>query len=527
MRFHTRCNTVVLVTLAMLSLGQGLAWSRQAPPPPAAEVPRRTTPLIQKAPPRETWYTVSIGGKHAGYMHQTVTVGPTGITTQHDMAFSLKREAQRIAISTQSTFVEAHDSTPTSMRLVQSMGAEPTDTLYEFKPEGIQQTTVTSTGRQVTMLPPIAGDWLTPTAAGKFIAAQIRAGAKSFSHKAVDPVTGATVVTEIREELARGPITVEGVEVQTVRYKVTNSVAPGIARTEVLDLQGEIVSQEFNTGAFSIEVALSTKDKAQALAHAPEVMLNSYIVPSQPIRHPRLLLKAQYVLSVPEGEAPAPPSAGAQRSTFVPPRSVRVDVNAADPSRAFVTPTERTAYLASTTLADAKDAVIKDLVKSATKDSSPSPAARAEDMRRFVHTFIQKKDLSVGFASATQTARSRAGDCTEHGVLLAAMLRADGTPSRVVSGLVYIENLASGKGAFGYHLWTQALLNVESADRWIDLDPSLGEHVPFDASHIALTLSDLSDKDSLTSMVSIVPLLGRLSIEVVPQEDPRKSRDGR
>lgn len=128
----------------------------------------------------------------------------------------------------------------------------------------------------------------------------------------------------------------------------------------------------------------------------------------------------------------------------------------------------------------------------------------------------------MGFASASETARSAVGDCTEHGVLLAAMLRADHIPSRVASGLVYVDHLVGAKGAFGYHLWTQALLTVDGKERWVDLDATLDDRRVFDATHIALALSDLSDADTMTSMVSIVPMLGRLKIEVVDVGDPAK-----
>ena len=39
-----------------------------------------------------------------------------------------------------------------------------------------------------------------------------------------------------------------------------------------------------------------------------------------------------------------------------------------------------------------------------------------------------EKDLSVGFATAADVARTAQGDCTEHAVLLAALLRASDIP---------------------------------------------------------------------------------------------------
>ena len=45
------------------------------------------------------------------------------------------------------------------------------------------------------------------------------------------------------------------------------------------------------------------------------------------------------------------------------------------------------------------------------------------------------------------------------GVLLAAMLRAAEIPSRVAVGVIYVERFAGERDVFGYHMWTQALID--------------------------------------------------------------------
>ena len=44
-------------------------------------------------------------------------------------------------------------------------------------------------------------------------------------------------------------------------------------------------------------------------------------------------------------------------------------------------------------------------------------------------------------------ARTRSGDCSEHAVLLTALLRARGIPARVSHGLVYLEQRARATAA--------------------------------------------------------------------------------
>jgi hypothetical protein len=71
------------------------------------------------------------------------------------------------------------------------------------------------------------------------------------------------------------------------------------------------------------------------------------------------------------------------------------------------------------------------------------------------------------FATATEAAKSREGDCSEFAVLLAAMLRANKIPARIAVGLVYLEH----SQAIGFHMWTEAYLG----GRWIPLDATLAD----------------------------------------------------
>jgi len=161
----------------------------------------------------------------------------------------------------------------------------------------------------------------------------------------------------------------------------------------------------------------------------------------------------------------------------------------------------------------ASDPVVTQLARRATEGAPDTPADRALALRRFVYDFIDEKSLGVGYASASEVARAGVGDCTEHAVLLAALLRAEGVPSRVVSGLVYTQAFAGAQDVFGYHAWTQAHVD----GRWIDLDATLPGRA-FDAAHIAVTASAMPDGELANDLVQIAPLLGRLRIETLEIE---------
>jgi transglutaminase-like putative cysteine protease len=164
-------------------------------------------------------------------------------------------------------------------------------------------------------------------------------------------------------------------------------------------------------------------------------------------------------------------------------------------------------YLASSRYLQVNDPDVMGHVFRAAQGVS-DPAQVAIAMEKYVNQQIQRKDFSTALASAAEVARTLQGDCTEHAVLLAAMLRARNIPSRIAVGLVYIEPLA----AFGGHMWTEALLG----DKWIPLDATLGNG-GIGAAHIKLADSSFSD-DGPTPMTTFVPLLrvlGRIQLTVI------------
>jgi transglutaminase-like putative cysteine protease len=136
------------------------------------------------------------------------------------------------------------------------------------------------------------------------------------------------------------------------------------------------------------------------------------------------------------------------------------------------------------------------------------PAQVAIAMEKYVNQQIQRKDFSTALASAAEVARSLQGDCTEHAVLLAAMLRARNIPSRIAVGLVYIESLA----AFGGHMWTEALLG----DQWVPLDATLGQGGT-GADRIKLADSSFADNapSPMTTFLPLLHVLGRIELTVV------------
>jgi hypothetical protein len=102
------------------------------------------------------------------------------------------------------------------------------------------------------------------------------------------------------------------------------------------------------------------------------------------------------------------------------------------------------------------------------------PAAAVEPQRilcleRLVERYIRNKSLAYGFAGLEEVLSKREGDCTEHALLLAALLRRAGIPCRLAYGMILTE------GGFIGHAWVE----LYSGGRWSWLDPSFPGGRPY------------------------------------------------
>ncbi len=128
-------------------------------------------------------------------------------------------------------------------------------------------------------------------------------------------------------------------------------------------------------------------------------------------------------------------------------------------------------------------------------------------LERYLHSKMRHSPFSTATIPADQVAQSLRGDCTEHAVLLAALIRVHGIPSRVVSGLVAADH---GAGFVG-HMWVEAKVG----DDWIPFDSTL-KSTDFSVPHIRLADSEMPDdmSSSVTLFVPVLDLTGRTTIHV-------------
>jgi transglutaminase-like putative cysteine protease len=128
-----------------------------------------------------------------------------------------------------------------------------------------------------------------------------------------------------------------------------------------------------------------------------------------------------------------------------------------------------------------------------------SDARKMELLLQRARPYLARIDFT-GHYSALETLSRRAGDCTEAAVLLAALGRAAGIPTRVVNGLIYSRERYHGvSNAFMPHSWTLAWVDGQ----WKSFDLAFDA---FDSTHIALTVGD-GDPRSVAAAGQLASLL--------------------
>lgn len=471
----------------------------------------------------ERWYSIEMQGQRAGWMMSSQTTDGDRITTRSTTRIEIRRGQIALAISMEGEFVETAAGRPIALRTRQELGAGPTSMEATFREDGVA-VVLRSGGRvEESHRPSPEGTWLTPAAAASYVRQRLAAGADRIEVRTLEatgglsPLEALKPVVLTRTGLTRTPVEAMGKTVEATRCVTESSAQPGIPSTEWLDDNAVPIRLETALGAIRLVMSAADKTAATARVTAPELMVSTFVTPDRPIRAPRETRRAVYTLTIADGKLPEIPPTGVQRVDRLDDRTARITVDLASPVAAALADAARAEYTEPSMMIGSADERVRSLTERATADAGDDRAARAEAIRRFVHGFIDAKGLDVGFAGAAEVARTRAGDCTEHAALLAAMLRADGTPARVAAGLIYADRFAGERDIFGYHMWTQALLRGgDGKETWVDLDATLRD--PMDATHIALAVSPLTDGQVQDVFVSLATILGRLAIKVESAE---------
>ncbi len=469
----------------------------------------------------EAWYAMTLGGQPCGHLRTTLQQDGDLFRTLSESTLSVGRAGASVTVTISSTFDERADHTPVAASLTQSMGGAPTTTDWTFSPTGIE-VKAQQGGRATTSTKPLPpAGWLTPRAADALRKKALKDGLVTVEFTTIDPQNGTAPMSVKSQRTGTGPLTIDGKQLAGTTWTTRTSLLP-IDTIEEYDAAGVMVRQVTPMALGRIEAVLTTKDKAlggggaAGAAAAPELLVASFIQLEPSVPDLDCAEIVVWDLRTKDGTPLDLPDAGGQ-STRRTDRGEQVIVK-----RGATTPAPTgdalKEFLEPSQMCDTNDARLKALAKRALRGKEQAPAAeRAEALRAFVLEYIERKDLGSAFASASDVARSKSGDCSEHATLLAALLRCAGIPARGATGLVYADSFAGGKHVMGWHMWTQAVID----GAWVDLDATRPD-CAFDGGHILTAVSALGDGGLGGDLGSVVALMGNLAVDGVEVGGARK-----
>jgi transglutaminase-like putative cysteine protease len=164
-------------------------------------------------------------------------------------------------------------------------------------------------------------------------------------------------------------------------------------------------------------------------------------------------------------------------------------------------------YYDSNTYIDSDDARVKNLTRAVVR-AEKDDWKKALLLEKWVHDNM-KVSTALGFPTAAQVAKDLEGDCRQHALLLAAMCRAAGVPSRTAIGLIYARE--NGRSPFfGFHMWVEVWVK----GRWVALDAILGQG-GVAATHLKMGHHSWDKTTTLAPLLPISRTLGKIKIEVI------------
>jgi hypothetical protein len=167
-------------------------------------------------------------------------------------------------------------------------------------------------------------------------------------------------------------------------------------------------------------------------------------------------------------------------------------------------------HLADSPLLGLKDPAINGLIARLNVKKGATRWELACLVNAFVFDHIRDKGLEVGFAPAHDVAMNPSGDCTEHTVLMIALLRRLGVPARAAFGWVGLD--IGREAGLGLHSWVEAKIG----NRWIPFDPTFDQS-PAGAFRVTSSTSTLASIAELAWDIGPSPE-GALGVKTAPIE---------
>ena len=245
------------------------------------------------------------------------------------------------------------------------------------------------------------------------------------------------------------------------------------------DRRGKLLSIDTQLAGLPFELKRCESDCNRPVEHPVDFIGRTVVASPYRISQGESQQKLRYLLSRADGKAPVLATTGDQTVVIANGKAIVTVcrncgvLEAADAARLED-------YLRPNAWVQSDNREIRRLARRA-GSASESVDTRMRRLVTLVRSRMQGEINFVGYADAVQALHTGRGDCTEFAVLLAALARAQGIPTRVVAGMAYSDRFTGRKYVFSPHAWVQVWDN----GRWVSYDAALGD---FDSTHIALAV---------------------------------------
>jgi len=472
---------IVCVWLGMVALLVRRTWIPVAPAPPVVEG--------SGAAARDEWMNVYHEGVKIGYTHSLVTPDGTGFSFAEE---SLLRLVLLDAPQMVQTRLRGHVASDSSLRDIEfelHSGAGNLRATGVVEPGSLRLKIATGADVSEQVLP-LSGPVFLPSLVRTALNRATLQPGHEFTALVFDPVSlknDRMVVTVDGEE----PL--PGAAGAVTAWRVREEFR-GFKTTAWTDADGVVLREEGPMGMVTVRASAEQALRADWTAEMAHDLAVSASVPvTRPIAEPRQWMSLRLRFS---GVAPERvPSDDQQRRdgdvlTITRPALAEVPsypLPCADPTLAE--DLKPTAFLQS------DHPRLQQLAREIIGPERDAKRA-ALLLNAWVYDHVRKVP-TVSIPNALQVLEMGQGDCNEHAVLLAALGRAVGLPTRLITGAIYLND------AFFYHAWCEVWL-----DRWVPIDPAL-DQFPADATHIKFIVGGLEDQ------LGMIDIIGRLGLEVL------------
>jgi hypothetical protein len=264
-------------------------------------------------------------------------------------------------------------------------------------------------------------------------------------------------------------------------------------------------------GLGTLTLTRSTREKvASAGGRTLDIGSRSLVALNRPIPRPYDTRKVTYRITVKGEDNPSAlfPLDEYQRAGNEEGDAFELTIQPARPGKPADSAEVGDEYLGSSHYIDCEDERVVELARRGVNGERDA-WKKALRIERWVKNAM-RNDNAADLTPASGIARSLRGDCRHHAFLTAAMCRAVGIPSRTAIGLLYVYK---GGPQFGFHTWAE----VHIDGRWVGIDSTQGRG-GVSATHLKITQHSWDKTESLTPLLPVNRIVGKLRIEVLRAE---------